>query len=184
MKNEINNASKKPFNIDFIIEALASYPERDYAEVSRIASKLIDRDTVDSTYLGADLTKTDIKQMLGRLPRNKYDVIDLIGRQGSNSPEYDFAVERRIGQTINKIVRGVKKKHDEADRAIINDCLTANKLPNFNTWKNNRIFEAEHSLAVRRQAHILSPVDEDYEDLIPDPELEYLDEDDEFEIPF
>lgn len=184
MINKTNNVSEKPFNVDSIIEALASHPERDYAEISRMALKLIDRDTVDLTNLNADLTKTDIKQMLGRLPRNEHNVINLIERQGNNSPEHDFAVERRIRQTINKIVRGVKKKHDEADRAVINDCLTVNKLPNFNTWKNNRISEAEHSLAVWRQTHILSPVNEEYEDLYQDPELEDIDEDDEFVIPF
>ena len=62
MINKINNASEKPFNIDFIIEALASYPKRDYAEVSRIASKLIDRDTVDLTDLGADLTNWTLEK--------------------------------------------------------------------------------------------------------------------------
>ena len=148
MSNKHQITSNQPFNVDYILETLSAYPERDYAVIARMASKLITKDTIDLTNLGSDLTWTDMNQMLGGYCNKSIyisNVIDLIQRRGINSPEYQFAVERRLRQSINAVVRGVKKKHDEEDRKIINNFLEAYNQPKFNTWKNKLNFEVEKS---------------------------------------
>ena len=141
-------AFTQTFNVEEIIEMLAAYPKRDYALIAQVASMLFTEHTTDLSNLGSDLTWKDKNQILGRVPRNDRDLVKHIESLGENSPAYQFAVERRISQTTKKVVRGVKKRHDEDDRAIINDSLKVYKQPIFFTWKNRNLSDLEESDSV------------------------------------
>lgn len=140
------NLSAAPFTFDIenIITMLAAYPERNYKAIVSIVLKLVTEDTIDLKNLGSDLTYTDKKQMLGITSgRSFYDweVVWLIEEQkGVHSPEYRFALERRLQLTRKAVLKGIKRKHDQEDKKIF-DGLVGLKQRNFNSWLNDLIVE-------------------------------------------
>ena len=150
--------SFEPFDIENIIAMLAASPERDYEVIARMASKLVSEDTIDLTDLGNDLTLTDKKQMLGVASSNCFDdrdVIQLIEEKGVNSPEYEFALERRLRLTLKQVLQGVKKKRDKEDKRIV-DSIVGSRPANINTWVNQRILSASLRVSDR---DIFEPVE-------------------------
>ena len=121
MKTQNLNSSVAPFDTDTIIAMLAGLPGRDYELIARMASKLITKDTIDLRGLGNDLTLTDRRQMLGvssdKWP-SRLAVMWLIEEKGVHSPEYKFALERRLQLTRKAVLKGVKKIHDEKYREV------------------------------------------------------------------
>ena len=139
-----------PFDINNIIAMLASYPEKDYKAIACIASKLIAEDTIDLRNLGNDLTLTDKKQMSGLDSDNisfDWKVIWLIKEKGVNSPEYQFALERRLQLTLKAVLKGVKRIHDQECKEIF-DGIVGSRQRNFNPWLNDKI-AAKKQLTLR-----------------------------------
>ena len=143
------NYSTAPFTFDIenIITMLAAYPERNYEAIVSIVSKLITEDTIDLKNLGSDLTYTDKTQMLGITSgRSFYDweVVWLIREKGVHSPEYRFALERRLQLTRKAVLKGVKRIHDQECKEIF-DGIVGPRQRNFKPWLNDKITE-QHSL--------------------------------------
>ena len=96
-----------------------------------------------------DLTLTDKKQMLGITSNKRFDdwdVIQLIEEKGVNSPEYEFALERRLRLTLKQVLQGVKNKHEKEDKRIM-DSIVGSRPANFKTWVNQQILSSQDRLA-------------------------------------
>ena len=136
MYNQNLKSSVAPFDTKAIITMLAALPGRDYKVIACIVERLITEDTIDLTNLGIDLTLTDQRQMLG-ITSNEFaaawHVVWLIEEKGVNSPEYQFALERRLQLTRKAVLKGVKSIHDRECSKIF-DRVVGPRQRNFNPW--------------------------------------------------